>query len=198
MGKGHQATLFLSSSAFFGLLAIPWNGKKMIATVVIAPNTQLLNFFFLELPFPYFCFPFSFTKATSDVLSFFSSMEWTNLLSPYQSTPFSFLLGSAIASTTFLHTGTKKVQTFCHGDGGREISLNVGPDLLLYGGSQVDKERQKDFFLSISSSPYYNSWKCCTYVRTLPIWRRSCNCLLDSSVAMTSSKTAYIAALKSP
>ena len=38
-----------------------------------------------------------------------------------QSTPLPFLLGSATASTTFLCTRAKKVQTFHHGDGGIQI-----------------------------------------------------------------------------
>ena len=47
----------------------------------------------------------------------------------------------------FLCTGIKKVQTFRHGDGSKQIPLNVGPGLLLYVGSPANKECQKGFFL---------------------------------------------------
>ena len=117
----------------------------MIATAIIAPD-RTLAFLFPGTALPLFLFSFYEGDLRRAFLFFLHGVNQP-LLFPCRSTPLAFLLGSATASTTFPRTGMKKVQTFCHGDGGRQVPPNVGPDLLLYVGSQAGEECQKGFFL---------------------------------------------------
>ena len=100
----------------------------MIATAVIAPD-RTLPFLFPGTALPLFLFSFFFYEGDSGC-ALFLLLYGVNqpLLFLCPSTPLAFPLGSATSCTAFLHTGVKKVQTFCHGDGGRQIPLNVGPD----------------------------------------------------------------------
>ena len=119
----------------------------MIVTAIVAPD-RTLAFPFPGIALPLFLFSFLFYEGDlkSAFLLFLYGMNQP-LLFPCRSTLLPFLLGSTTASTTFPRTGMKKVQTFRHGDGGRQVPLNVGPNLLLYMGSQAGEERRKGFFL---------------------------------------------------